>query len=129
MRQLAIFLVHNIHSLLSLRKALRNKEVTVYVFNLLNYNVLYFIYLLIICSLICSDSGVFVAAFAEYISDGIPVSCNSFKVDYLRKRYATLLWKYGLDKAKEGYASDNDDPPKPRGNFLQIDYDNLIDLV
>jgi len=52
----------------------------------------------------------FVAAFAEFLSDEINMSYDSFGSDYLRKRYATLLWKYGLNKAKAGYVSNNDDP-------------------
>ncbi|KAH0632587.1 hypothetical protein KY285_035269 [Solanum tuberosum] len=58
------------------------------------------------------DCGMFVAAFAEFLSDEINMSYDSFGSDYLRKRYATLLWKYGLNKTKAGYVSDNDDPPR-----------------
>ncbi|KAG5624524.1 hypothetical protein H5410_009742, partial [Solanum commersonii] len=58
------------------------------------------------------DCGMFIAAFAEFLSDEINMSYDSFRSDYLHKRYATLLWKYGLNKAKAGYVSDNDDPPR-----------------
>ncbi|KAH0711672.1 hypothetical protein KY290_009120 [Solanum tuberosum] len=59
----------------------------------------------------------FVAAFAEFLSDEINIPYDGFRGEYLRKRYATLLWKYGLDKAKAGYVSDNDDPPRLKSHL------------
>ncbi|WMV43568.1 hypothetical protein MTR67_036953 [Solanum verrucosum] len=63
------------------------------------------------------DCGMYVAVFAEYLSDEISISCVSFRSDYLRNRYATLLWKYGMDKFKAGYVSDNDDPTRPKSFY------------
>ncbi|KAH0638901.1 hypothetical protein KY285_035487 [Solanum tuberosum] len=56
------------------------------------------------------DYGTYVAAFAEFLSDEIKVPSIPFQSEYLRSRYATLLWKYGTDKANAGYVSENDDP-------------------
>ncbi|KAH0739651.1 hypothetical protein KY290_038356 [Solanum tuberosum] len=63
------------------------------------------------------DCGMYVAAFAEYLSDEISIPSISFRSDYLRNRYATLLWKYGMDKFKAGYVSDNDDPTRPKSFY------------
>ncbi|WMV15982.1 hypothetical protein MTR67_009367 [Solanum verrucosum] len=37
------------------------------------------------------DCGLFVAAFAEFLTDEIPIQSNAFRFDYHRTRYATLL--------------------------------------
>jgi len=66
---------------------------------------------------VCSDCGMYVAVFAEYLSDEISIPSISFRSDYLRNRYATLLWKYGMDKFKAGYVSDNDDPTRPKSFY------------
>ena len=42
----------------------------------------------------------YVAAFAEYLSDLINISSISFWNDYLHNRYGTLLQKYDMDKVK-----------------------------
>ncbi|KAH0655595.1 hypothetical protein KY285_030477 [Solanum tuberosum] len=74
------------------------------------------------------DFGLFVAAFAEFLSDEIPIQSNNFRSDYLRSRYAALLWNYGSEKAEAGYVSDNDDPSKPRGHFTPPNHDALVNL-
>ncbi|KAH0761454.1 hypothetical protein KY290_017527 [Solanum tuberosum] len=74
------------------------------------------------------DSGLFVAAFAEFLSDEIPIQSNNFRSDYLRSRYEALLWNYGSEKAEAGYVSDNDDPSKPRDNFTPPNHDALVNL-
>ncbi|KAH0655193.1 hypothetical protein KY285_030075 [Solanum tuberosum] len=50
----------------------------------------------------CDNLGcrLFVAAFVEFLSDGIPVPSNGFCSDFHRTRYAALLWEYGIEKAK-----------------------------
>ncbi|KAF3647016.1 Crossover junction endonuclease MUS81 [Capsicum annuum] len=48
------------------------------------------------------------------ISEGMPIPSIGFEAKYLRMRYASLLRKYGLWKAKEDYVSENEDPPRPR---------------
>ncbi|KAH0722903.1 hypothetical protein KY290_005568 [Solanum tuberosum] len=74
------------------------------------------------------DCGLFVAAFAEFLSDEIPIQSNNFRSDYLRSRYTTLLWNYGSEKAEAGYVSDNDDPSKPTGHFTPPNHDALVNL-
>ncbi|PHT82122.1 hypothetical protein T459_15137 [Capsicum annuum] len=45
----------------------------------------------------------FVAAYAEYLSDGLQVPNDRLDAGLLHKRYATLLWKYGEVKAQKSY--------------------------
>ncbi|PHU19725.1 hypothetical protein BC332_10876 [Capsicum chinense] len=52
----------------------------------------------------------FVAAYAEYLSDGLQVPKDGLDVGLLCKRYAALLWKYGEVKAQKPYTSDTKDP-------------------
>ncbi|PHU03420.1 hypothetical protein BC332_28671 [Capsicum chinense] len=56
------------------------------------------------------DCGPFVAAYAEYLSDGLQVLNDGLDVGLLRKIYAALLWKYGEAKAQKPYATDVKDP-------------------
>ncbi|KAG5629500.1 hypothetical protein H5410_001217 [Solanum commersonii] len=74
------------------------------------------------------DCGMFVAAFAKFLSDKINMSYDSFGSDYLRKRYATLLWKYGLNKTKAGYLSDNDDPPRLKSVLYPAIENELVNV-
>ncbi|KAF3675516.1 putative protein EIN4-like [Capsicum annuum] len=46
------------------------------------------------------DCGPFVAAYTEYLSDGLQVPNDGLDTGLLRKRYAALLWKYGEAKAQ-----------------------------
>ncbi|XP_069145028.1 uncharacterized protein [Solanum lycopersicum] len=75
------------------------------------------------------DCGLYVTAFAEYISDQINISYADFNPDYLRQRYGALLWSYGSEKAKCGYVSDNDDPPKSRGVVTPPAEEDLVHIV
>ncbi|PHT53843.1 hypothetical protein CQW23_08305 [Capsicum baccatum] len=59
------------------------------------------------------DCGVFVAGYAEYLSEEINVPSDDFEAEYHRMHYAILLRKYGIQKAKKGCVSENDDPPRP----------------
>ncbi|PHT75941.1 hypothetical protein T459_19463 [Capsicum annuum] len=45
------------------------------------------------------DWDLFVAAYAEYLSDGSQVSNDGLDAGLLHKIYATLLWKYEKAKA------------------------------
>ncbi|PHU01241.1 hypothetical protein BC332_31028 [Capsicum chinense] len=56
------------------------------------------------------DCGPFVAAYTEYLSDGLQVHNDGLDAGLLRKRYAALLWKYGEAKAQNLYATDIKDP-------------------
>ncbi|KAH0686233.1 hypothetical protein KY285_016789 [Solanum tuberosum] len=70
----------------------------------------------------------FVAAFAEFLNDEINMSYDSFRSDYHRKKYATLIWKYGLDKANDGYVSDNDDPPRLKSVLNPVAENELVNV-
>ncbi|PHT33972.1 hypothetical protein CQW23_25772 [Capsicum baccatum] len=65
------------------------------------------------------DCGIFVAAYAEILSEGQQVYSCEFEAASQRARYALLLWHYEVTKTKKGYTSDNDDPPRSRNTFLQ----------
>ncbi|KAM3324333.1 hypothetical protein P3S67_005484 [Capsicum chacoense] len=54
------------------------------------------------------DCGVFVAGYAEFLSEEMNVPSHGFKAEYHRTHYATLLKKYGIQKAIKGYVSEND---------------------
>ena len=56
------------------------------------------------------------------------MSCNSFKSSYLRKRYAILLLKYGLDKMNAGYVSNNDDPPRMKNVLNPSSEDEIVNI-
>ncbi|KAH0783952.1 hypothetical protein KY290_003550 [Solanum tuberosum] len=61
------------------------------------------------------DCGVYVAAYAEFLSDGkdIPADLDPEEV---RIRYASLLWNYSIQKLQAGAVSDSEAPLKPVRN-------------
>ncbi|PHT33980.1 hypothetical protein CQW23_25780 [Capsicum baccatum] len=65
------------------------------------------------------DCGIFVCAYAEILSEGLQVHLCEFDSACHRARYASLLWHYGMEKANEGYTSDNGDPPRPRKSVIE----------
>ncbi|TMW81739.1 hypothetical protein EJD97_008073 [Solanum chilense] len=75
-----------------------------------------------------SDCGLFVVAYAEYLSDEIKIPSVGLQSDYLRNRYETLLWKYGMDKFNAGYVSHSDDPTRPKDGFSKQVEDALVDI-
>ncbi|XP_047258161.1 uncharacterized protein LOC124890354 [Capsicum annuum] len=71
--------------------------------------------------------GVFMAAYAEFLSDQMQISSSNLDAEYLRKRYATLLWNYGVKKSKKIYSSDHDDPPRVRPFYVpRTDASNIL---
>ncbi|KAK4720813.1 hypothetical protein R3W88_011046 [Solanum pinnatisectum] len=60
--------------------------------------------------------------------DGIPNSKNGFCSQYLCTRYGALLWKYGTEKAKAGYVSENDYPTRPKNHFTAPTEEDLINV-
>ncbi|KAF3647316.1 hypothetical protein FXO38_17099 [Capsicum annuum] len=66
------------------------------------------------------DCGVFVAGDAEYLSEEMNVPSVDFEAEYHQMHYASLLQKYGIQKAKKGYVSENDDPPRLRTKTISI---------
>ncbi|KAH0696489.1 hypothetical protein KY290_013861 [Solanum tuberosum] len=75
------------------------------------------------------DRGLYVAIFAEYLSDQIETSRVDFLPEYLRKRYGALLWSYGSEKAKGAYVSENDDLSKPKGVVTPPPEEDLVHIV
>uniref|UniRef100_M1DE70 Ulp1 protease family, C-terminal catalytic domain containing protein n=1 Tax=Solanum tuberosum TaxID=4113 RepID=M1DE70_SOLTU len=85
------------------------------------------------------DCGLYVATFAEFLSDQHKIPPDGFLPEYLRNRYGALLWSYGSEKGKGGYVSENDDPLKPKGlvtpppeeDLVHIEYElrNLMDII
>ncbi|PHT66498.1 hypothetical protein T459_30923 [Capsicum annuum] len=75
------------------------------------------------------ESGVFVAAYAEMLSEGLQGHSCGFDVESQCARYALLPWHHGVTKANEETISDDDDPPRPRNSYLHsIDESATITL-
>ncbi|PHT76172.1 hypothetical protein T459_19694 [Capsicum annuum] len=74
------------------------------------------------------NCGVFVAAYAEYLSDGLQIPNDGLDVGLLCKRYVSRLWKYGEAKSQKSYASDINDPRRPKPNFVAPDEEQLIHI-
>ncbi|PHT98403.1 hypothetical protein BC332_32683 [Capsicum chinense] len=74
------------------------------------------------------DCGLFIIAYAEYLSDGLQVPNDGLDAGLLRKRYAALLWKYGEMKAQKLYASDIKDPRRSKSNFTAPDKEQLVHI-
>ncbi|XP_070025495.1 uncharacterized protein [Nicotiana sylvestris] len=61
-----------------------------------------------------SDCGVYVACFAEYIIEDLPIPVANFDVDGLRARFGILLWYYGRNKQLHGKSSESEAPVAPK---------------
>ncbi|KAG5598405.1 hypothetical protein H5410_029775 [Solanum commersonii] len=59
-----------------------------------------------------NDCGLYVAAYADHISNGNRVP-NSFDSEFTRIQYASLLWNYGVQKIQAGATTDNAAPERP----------------
>ncbi|PHT33844.1 hypothetical protein CQW23_25644 [Capsicum baccatum] len=74
------------------------------------------------------DCGPFVVAYAEYLSDQLQVPNDGLDAGLLRKRYVSLLWKYGEAKAQKPYATDVKHPRRPKPNSIELDEEQLIHI-
>ncbi|PHT31376.1 hypothetical protein CQW23_27713 [Capsicum baccatum] len=74
------------------------------------------------------DCGLFVEAYAEYLSDQHQIPSLDFGPKKHRTRYTSLLWDYGVNKACNGYVGDNQDPPRPRCIFIPSEHIEMIDV-
>ncbi|PHT78591.1 hypothetical protein T459_16643 [Capsicum annuum] len=74
------------------------------------------------------DCGPFVAAYTEYLSDGLQVPNDGLDTGLLHKRYAALLWKYGEAKAQKSYTTDVKDPGRPKPNSVAPDKEQLVHI-
>ncbi|PHU04071.1 hypothetical protein BC332_24893 [Capsicum chinense] len=82
----------------------------------------------LIGDLMVKDCGSFVAAYTEYLSDVLQVPNDRLDVGLLRKRYASLLWKYKEAKAQKSYATDVKDPQRPKPNPVASDEEKLVHI-
>ncbi|KAG5629272.1 hypothetical protein H5410_000989, partial [Solanum commersonii] len=57
------------------------------------------------------DCGLYLLAFAEYLSDSNDICVETIDVELLRIRYGALLWEYVAKKMEDGAVSDNEAPP------------------
>ncbi|XP_060190405.1 uncharacterized protein LOC132619558 [Lycium barbarum] len=73
------------------------------------------------------DWGVYVAAYAEYLSLGNGIPAEDFDVELLRTRYAALIWDYARQKMEAKAISDDEAPPKPVR--AAIDFENVEKIV
>ncbi|PHU21862.1 hypothetical protein BC332_06969 [Capsicum chinense] len=74
------------------------------------------------------DCGPFVAAYAEYLSDGLQVLNDGLDAGLLHKRYVALLWKYGEAKAQKPYVTDVKDPRRPKPNSVALGEEQLVHI-
>ncbi|PHT50680.1 hypothetical protein CQW23_10427 [Capsicum baccatum] len=74
------------------------------------------------------DCGPFVAAYAEYLSDGLQVLNDGLDARLLRKIYAALLWIYGEAKAQKPYATNIKDPRRPKPNSIALNEEQLVHI-
>ncbi|KAG5597293.1 hypothetical protein H5410_038525 [Solanum commersonii] len=72
------------------------------------------------------DCGIYLLAFAEYLSEGegIPVQYLDSKLH--RIRYGALLWEYTSKKMEEGAVSENEAPPRMIRPPTRIDNSQLV---
>lgn len=75
------------------------------------------------------DCGVFVAAYAEFLSDGLQIPSDGIISQSLRLRYASLLWNYGILKARSGYVSNNEDSQRPRPKKAKFDENVVVTTI
>ncbi|KAF3615168.1 hypothetical protein FXO38_35267 [Capsicum annuum] len=62
---------------------------------------------------------VYVPINCEILSEGLQVHLCGFDAASQRARDASLLWHYGVEKANEGYTSDNGDSPRPKKSVIE----------
>ncbi|KAK4718099.1 hypothetical protein R3W88_016437 [Solanum pinnatisectum] len=60
----------------------------------------------------CKDCGVFVVAFAEFVSNGQHILNQQVKVDILRKRFGAILWEYARRKQVSDLQSEDERPER-----------------
>ncbi|KAH0659041.1 hypothetical protein KY285_027592 [Solanum tuberosum] len=75
------------------------------------------------------DYGVFIAAYAEFLSDGIQTPSDGIISQSFRFRYASFLWNYGILKDRSGYVSNNEDPQRPRPKKAKFDENVVVTTI
>ncbi|PHU17672.1 hypothetical protein BC332_13367 [Capsicum chinense] len=74
------------------------------------------------------DYGLFVVAYAEYLSDELQVLNDGLDARLHRKRYADLLWKYREAKVQKLYTREIKDPRRSKPNFVAPDEEKLAHI-
>ncbi|PHU11423.1 hypothetical protein BC332_18353 [Capsicum chinense] len=74
------------------------------------------------------DCGLFVAAYAEYLSDELYVPNDGLYAQLLYKIYANLLWCYGDMKVENWSISDIKDPRLSKPNSTPQDEEQLVNI-
>ncbi|PHT37602.1 hypothetical protein CQW23_21175 [Capsicum baccatum] len=64
----------------------------------------------------------------SYLSDVHQLPSSEFDPEMHRTIYTSFLWDYGMNKASNGYVSDNQDPPRPKGTFIPSEDTKMIDV-
>ncbi|KAG5621017.1 hypothetical protein H5410_006235 [Solanum commersonii] len=75
------------------------------------------------------DCGVFVAAYAKFLSDGLQIPFDGIISQSLRLKYASLLWNYGILKARSGYVSNNEDSQRTRPKKAKFDENIVVTTI
>ncbi|XP_060216863.1 uncharacterized protein LOC132644290 [Lycium barbarum] len=74
-----------------------------------------------------TDCGVFVAAYAEYLTSGERIP-DVIDAHMQRMRYSALLWDYAEGKVADNAESDNEVPPRPIRPAIDYDTVDAIDV-
>ncbi|PHT58278.1 hypothetical protein CQW23_00641 [Capsicum baccatum] len=74
------------------------------------------------------NCGVFVAVYAEYLSEELGILFSDIDAQYHCLRYASLLCKYGSEKAENDYFSENDNPLRPWSKFAPKETDRVLHI-
>ncbi|KAG5576827.1 hypothetical protein H5410_056961 [Solanum commersonii] len=74
------------------------------------------------------DCGIYMLAYAEYLSYKQGISAGNFDALFLRSRYAKLLWNYGQQKSDVRAISDNEAPPRHIRNNVAFEDSETIQI-
>ncbi|KAF3660183.1 L-ascorbate peroxidase T, chloroplastic [Capsicum annuum] len=72
------------------------------------------------------DCGVFIVAYAEYLSHKKDIPPEYFNAEVFRTRYDTLLWQHGTQKYKIGTVSDDESPDRPVRPQFECESSDMI---
>ncbi|KAG5579899.1 hypothetical protein H5410_050526 [Solanum commersonii] len=75
------------------------------------------------------DCGLYISAYAEFLSDGNDISTGPFDPDLMRSKYAVLLWNYGMLKIQAEMISDSEALDKPIRSNIDVDSSERITII
>ena len=73
-----------------------------------------------------SDCGLYVAAYADFISKGNLVP--TFDLEFTRIKYASLLWNYGMKKFEANVTNNNEAPERRVKIHRDVDMSDMISI-